>query len=150
MLANRTNFTASFINNEIIVIGGRNEKGNIVAWPEKYSIAENKWSQFENSKNIESSKILARYCHTQTTVSGKIVVTGGYVQETGKRALTCSEQILFLDPNDMTVLATGELNIRRCWHSASLVHEKWLIILGGSAQVRKTYFSSYSNITSAR
>ena len=150
MLANRTNFTASFINNEIIVIGGRNEKGNIVAWPEKYSIAENKWSQFENSKNIESSKILARYCHTQTTVSGKIVVTGGYVQETGKRALTCSEQILFLDPNDMTVLATGELNIRRCWHSASLVHEKWLIILGGSAQVRKTYFSSYSYITSAR
>ena len=81
MLANRTNFTVSLVNNELIVIGGRNEKGQIVGWPEKYSIGENKWSQFENSKNIESSKILARYCHTQTTVGDKIIVTGGYMYE---------------------------------------------------------------------
>ena len=136
MQANRTNFTASVINDEIIVIGGRNEKGNIVGWPERYNIGENKWTQFDNGKNIEASKLLARYCHTATAIGDvRIIVTGGYVHEQGKRALACSEQVLLLDAADMSVIATGELNIRRCWHAAEVVHDKWLVVAGGSVQV---------------
>ena len=137
MLANRTNFTASVINDDtIVVIGGRNEKGNIVGWPERYNIGENKWTLFDNGKNIDASKLLARYCHTATAIGNdSIIVTGGYVHEQGKRALVCSDQVLLLDANEMSVISSSQLSIRRCWHVAEVVHDKWLIVAGGSVQV---------------
>ena len=54
----------------------------------------------------------------------------------GKRALLNSEDILLIDPIDMSILESGRLNIPRCWHVAEVVYDKWVLVAGGSIQVK--------------
>ena len=72
MIQSRTHFSASVLNDEIFVFGGRNEKG-ILATSEKFSIVENKWSQNEKLR-------VPRCCHAQITIENKIYISGGYIQ----------------------------------------------------------------------
>ena len=72
MIQSRTHFSASVLNDEIFVFGGRNEKG-ILASSEKFSIIENKWSQIEKLR-------VPRCCHAQITIGDKIYISGGYIQ----------------------------------------------------------------------
>jgi len=72
MIQSRTHFSASVLNDEIFVFGGRNEKG-ILASSEKFSIVENKWSQIEKLR-------VPRCCHAQITIGDKIYISGGYIQ----------------------------------------------------------------------
>ena len=72
MIQSRTHFSASVLNDEIYVFGGRNEKG-ILAASEKFSIVENKWSQIEKLR-------VPRCCHAQITIGDKIYISGGYIQ----------------------------------------------------------------------
>ena len=68
----RTHFTASILNDEIHVFGGRNEKG-LIATSEVYSIADNKWRYGQKME-------YPRCCHAQVTCGDNIVISGGYVQ----------------------------------------------------------------------
>ena len=72
MIQSRTHFSASVLNDEIFVFGGRNEKG-ILATSEKFSIIENRWSQNEKLR-------VPRCCHAQITIGNHIYISGGYIQ----------------------------------------------------------------------
>ena len=72
MITRRTHFSASILDDEIHVFGGRNEKG-LLNLTEVYSIKENKW---KNGQKMNE----ARCCHAQITFKNEIIITGGYVQ----------------------------------------------------------------------
>jgi len=125
MIHSRTHFSASVLNDEIFVFGGRNEKG-ILAFSEKFSIDENKWSQIEKLR-------VPRCCHAQITTGGKIYISGGYVQEYKKPARYSSDILIYSGEESAFIEATTSLVQPRGWHKMVEIGKN-ILILGGCYQ----------------
>jgi len=125
MIQSRTHFSASVLNDEIYVFGGRNEKG-ILAASEKFSIVENKWTQIEKLR-------VPRCCHAQITIGDQIYISGGYIQEYKKPARYSSDILIYSGEENSYIESTTSLLQPRGWHKMVRIGEN-ILILGGCYQ----------------
>uniref|UniRef100_A0A8D0ATC6 BTB domain-containing protein n=1 Tax=Salvator merianae TaxID=96440 RepID=A0A8D0ATC6_SALMN len=113
----RTHFSLSAFNGHLYAIGGRNAKGTLVS-TECYVPSANSWRAKANME-------LSRCCHASTVIGGKILVTGGYVNNAYSRTV-CS-----YDPATDSWGDCSWLSAPRGWHCAATVADR-AFVLGGS------------------
>lgn len=117
MTHKRTHFSLSAFNGHLYAIGGRNAKGTLVSI-ECYIPSANSW---QPKANME----LPRCCHASVVIDGKILLTGGYVNNAYSRTV-CS-----YDPALDSWRDCSWLSSPRGWHCAATLADR-AYVLGGS------------------
>jgi N-acetylneuraminic acid mutarotase len=117
----RSNYTATLLNNgQVLVTGGINSGGVILASAELYDPATNTWS-------ATGSMSTARFNHTATLLTnGQVLVAGG---ENFSDGFLSSAELY--DPSTRTWTATGSLNQARFNHTATLLTNGQVLVAGG-------------------
>ena len=111
-------------NGKVLVAGGLNVNGNILASAELYDPASETWS-------TTGSLVTGRTFHTATLLpNGKVLVAGGL----GSTGLASAE---LYDPASGTWTATGSLADAREGHTATLLPNGKVLVAGGVERQRQ-------------
>ncbi len=111
-------------NGKVLVVGGYNNNfnGNSLASVELYDPHTGKWSS-------TGSLNTARLSHTATLLNnGMVLVVGGYGNNVNGRVLASVE---LYDPHTGSWSPTGSLNTARADHTASLLYNGKVLVVGG-------------------
>jgi N-acetylneuraminic acid mutarotase len=108
----------------VLVAGGSNATG-VLDSAELYDPDTGMWS-------ITGSLNVARSVHTATVLQdGKVLVAGGITGSvSGEFASNTAE---LYDPASRTWSLTGNLNVGRDWHTATLLHNGKVLVAGGAS-----------------
>lgn len=89
------------------------------------------------SELLKAKMQLPRVKHTATLLpDGRVLVVGGYYDNVGMRTRTTkiTNLIELIDPFTKTIKKLGELNVPRAEHSATLLPDGKILILGGYSE----------------
>lgn len=117
MIHRRTHFSLNGFNGLIFAVGGRNPDG-LLASVECYVPATNKW-------HLKEPLEVSRCCHASAVVDGKILVTGGYINNSYSRMVSA------YDPSADSWQDAANLSTPRGWHCAISLLDR-VYVLGGS------------------
>ncbi|XP_007892245.1 kelch-like protein 31 [Callorhinchus milii] len=117
MVQRRTHFSLNVFNGLLFAIGGRNPDGPLAS-VECYVPATNHWQ-------LKAPLEVPRCCHAGAVVDGKILVTGGYINNAYSR-LACA-----YDPSADSWQDKANLSTPRGWHCAISLFDR-VYVLGGS------------------
>ena len=117
MLHKRTHFSFSACNGLLFAIGGRNSEGPLSAM-ECYVPSTNQWQP-------KASLDVARCCHASATANGRVLVTGGYINNAYSRT-ACSYEVTSDSWHEKAPLSTP-----RGWHCSVSLGER-VYVAGGS------------------
>ena len=124
----RTNHTATLLaNGKVLVVGGLNGTTPLAS-TELYDPDLGTWTVVAPMQN-------ARYFHTATRLSnGQVLVVGGIKVEVvaGIRKTTILASAELYDPATNTWTPTGDLNTGRQSHTATLLPDGQVLVVGGS------------------
>jgi WD40 repeat protein len=124
MTSARWAFTATLLQNGKVLIAGGYDNTNAQANAELFDPATNSFTRIQNMTS-------ARMHHTATLLaSGKVLLTGGWSSESPITVLATAE---LFDPFTNTFTATGSMSAVRAMHSASLLANDKVLILGGAS-----------------
>ncbi|XP_078504073.1 kelch-like protein 31 [Lissotriton helveticus] len=113
----RTHFSLNVFNGLLFAVGGRNTEGCLLS-VECYVPSTNQWQ-------MKAPLEVARCCHASASVDGKILVTGGYINNAYSR-LTC-----MYDPSTDSWQDKSSLSTPRGWHCAVSLSDR-VYVMGGS------------------
>lgn len=121
----RAHHTATLLNNGMVLIAGGEGSGNSLASAELYDPATGAFTP--------SGKLtVARHLHTATLLSNGMVLLAGGVSRIGRNLpnrLGCAE---LYDPAAKTFNLTGCLNTARDEHTATLLNNGMVLVVGGN------------------
>jgi hypothetical protein len=113
--------TATLLKNgKVLVIGGRDADGNVLATAELFDPASGNFTPI-------GSMHAAREFHTATLLSdGKVLIAGG---DNGTEILATAE---LFDPNSGSFTPTGAMQAMREFHTATLRNDGSVLVAGGA------------------
>ena len=131
MQAARESFPAvRLADGKVLVVGGLGTGGTVVGAAELFDPKSNTWSP-------AGTLSVPRYAHTATVLpSGRVLVTGGCTVS-GCGAITTSSEIY--NPKTNHWLPAGSLNTARAFHSAVLLDNGSVLVVGGGDSSTELY-----------
>lgn len=129
----RSEQTATLLpNGKVLFAGGLSTSNTALKSTELYEYALGKWEVTRNSANSTTQMLGERALHTATLLpNGKVLVAGG-VMLTAQAQISLSTAELF-DPSNGTWTATGALSSARFNHTATLLPNGRVLVVGGQA-----------------
>jgi N-acetylneuraminic acid mutarotase len=124
MNTGRYRHTATLLpNGDVLVTGGIDNNGSFLNTSELYNPVSGTWS---NSGLMNT----VRLQHTATLLSnGKVLVTGGCIEKCWPCLFSASTDLY--DPVSNTWVPTGSMNVRRGFHTATLLPNGKVLVTGG-------------------
>lgn len=129
----RSEQTATLLpNGKVLFAGGLSTSNTTLKSTELYEYALGKWEVTRNSANSTTQMFSERALHTATLLpNGKVLVAGGLaVAATAQVALSTAE---LFDPSNGTWTTTGALGSARFNHTATLLPNGRVLVVGGQA-----------------
>jgi hypothetical protein len=127
LITGRQEHTATLLpNGNVLVVGGIDDTGTVLASAEVYHPATNRWT-------AAHSMAAARFEHTATLLpSGKVLVTGGLAGPLPFGSLASSE---LYDPTTDSWSAEAPMIASRTRHTATLLPDGRVLVVGGLSLV---------------
>jgi N-acetylneuraminic acid mutarotase len=123
LITGREEHSATLLpNGNVLIAGGTDGRGKVLASAEVYNPARNRWSP-------AASMATARFDHTATLLpSGKVLVAGGLVGPDPFGSLTTTE---LYDPTTDSWSATAPMIVSRARHTATVLPDGRVLVVGG-------------------
>jgi hypothetical protein len=124
----RSSHTATLLaDGKVLVVGGFNGSNNPLATAELYDPETHGWTETSNSMST------SRYFHTATLLAnGQVLVTGGVVGKDSQNHAIISKSAELYDPQTNSWTATGSMNTKRIFHTATLLPNGKVLVVGGN------------------
>lgn len=128
----RSDHTATILPNaQVLIVGGVGNSNGVLGSAELYEYATPTWGVTKNAAGATTQMNATRAAHTATLLpNGKVLVAGGQSM-TGTSFVALSSAELF-DPSTGTWTATGSLVTGRYNHTATLLPNGKVLIVGGN------------------
>jgi uncharacterized protein (TIGR03437 family) len=133
LLEARSAHTATLLTNgQLLFVGGRPGSDAALNSAELYEFATAHWLLTKNAAGTATTLNTARAAHTATLLpNGKVLVAGGYTQSGS--TLPPLESAELYDPQTGGWIATNPLNQARAGHTATLLPNGKVLVVGGAA-----------------